>query len=133
MSGLTLTEFLLARIAEDEEVAYQAQGLLGLVTDWHTVENLRERGLTRADSYHVNRWSSARVLTECEAKRRIVDLHAITEDRDWINPSDGPAYQEVNLMCDVCGWFENCCDTIKALALPYADHSDYRAEWAPDN
>jgi len=87
MDGMSIVEFLLARIAEDEEVA-QA------------------------------RHDPARVLAECEAKRRIVGLH---ERRpDWPD-------------CQECGdrdyqkpW---PCSTLRLLALPYSDHPDYRPEW----
>lgn len=43
---------------------------------------------------------------ECDAKRRIVD--------EWLSRSTAG------------GWFHLAC-----LALPYADHSDYREEWRP--
>jgi hypothetical protein len=41
----------------------------------------------------------SRVLAECEAKRRIVELHAITVTEDWINPIDGPAYRDDDHSC----------------------------------
>lgn len=105
----TLTDFLLARIAEDEYEAHQALGLVGIETEWHRVEVLRERGLTRADAQHVHRWSSRRVLAECEAKRRIVA--AITEHNRLGYDYPGPI--------------------LEALALPYADHPDYDERWRP--
>lgn len=127
----TLTEFLLACIAEDEADAYHARGLLGMETEWHTVEHLRERGLSVADARHVERWSSTRVLAECAAKRRIIELHEHAKVRP--DPTD-----EFDFGCWRChhdrdygvlaeGW----CDTVRALALPYADHPDYREEWRP--
>ncbi|GIG27172.1 DUF6221 family protein [Cellulomonas denverensis] len=102
-----LTEFLLARIAEDEYEAHQALGLLGIESEWHTVGALRGRGLTRADAEHVHRWSSRRVLAECGAKRRIVAT--ITEHERIGYDYAGPI--------------------LELLALPYADHPDYREEW----
>ena len=102
---LTLTDFLLARIAEDE-----ADARAGLVAE-----------------------GSWRVLAECEAKRRIVELHSIRE----ASPS-----------CSQCGGYTATtdgqrgivhhgyaipwpCPTLRALALPYADHPDYREDWRP--
>jgi hypothetical protein len=38
--------------------------------------------------------------------------------------------------CGTCGSVDDSpvewpCDTVLALALPYADHPDYREEWRP--
>ena len=119
-----LTEFLLARIAEDEAAAHHARGLLGMDAQWHTAEHLRERGLTIADARHVERWSSARVLAECEAKRRIVELHDCVHECI----GDGNLTADPNLQD---GAYGGPCDTLLLLALPYADHPDYRDEWRP--
>lgn len=98
---LTLTDFLLARIAEDER-AFVDQD-----------ENLGMHMITVAAH---DRW-----LRECKAKRRIVGMHE----------NDGGS-------CGTCtdsdylGLVDDWpCDTLKALALPYADHPDYREEWRP--
>lgn len=69
-----------------------------------------------------------RVLREVEAKRRIVDEHANVNDGDcgtcviglWGYPTHGGSRPE--------SW---PCPTLRLLALPYADHPAYRAEWAP--
>jgi hypothetical protein len=58
---------------------------------------------------HVARHDPARVLAECEAKRRIVD-------------SEGSPYVEGHVPAT---------RTLRFLALPYADHPDYRQEWKP--
>jgi hypothetical protein len=84
---MTLTDFLLARIAEDEACA---------------------DGLEWDDGNPVHQ--TARVLAECEAKRRIVEACA-----------DVLAYDAEALPQDV----------LRLLALPYADHPDYRQEWKP--
>jgi len=148
-----LAEFLLARIAEDEQIAKDAPG-----PNWHVaVERKGEPGrwagvaayqLTlpppdRLDSLsvgtmlarsvgnspflidHVARWSPARVLAECAAKRRIVELHrgqkALWDDDE--NPLEV-------VECPECGVLFPC-PTLRLLALPYADHPDYREEWRP--
>ena len=74
---MTLTEFLLARIAEDEAEAREARVMIG--TD---------------------------APPEGVVRRRIV--------KEW-------------------GWSEtlNGDDLMRILALPYADHPDYRQEWRP--
>jgi hypothetical protein len=93
---MNLTEFLLARIAEDEEVARLEIGRRDVI-------------LTGAFAPH-------RILAECEAKRRIVELHRIGYD-----PCDAHDAS-----------FESIpCETLELLALPYADHPDYREAWRP--
>ena len=84
---MTLTEFLLARIAEDE-----AAGGCG--------------GPDRACDRLSDRW-----LAECEAKRRI--LEQCVRQAEYV---DTPA---------------DAVTTIRLLALPYADHPDFRPEWRP--
>ncbi len=85
---MTLAQFLLARIAEDEMVAKEVPGPPD------------ETGLSWWGKYGHLSVSPDRVLTECEAKRRIIT--------NWGFPG-----------------------ALRALALPYADHPDYREEWRP--
>lgn len=94
----TLTEFLLARIAEDEAAAHDRLGKGALSTSV------------------ILQWQQHRVLAECEAKRRIVELHAY----DW-NP------RGLCMACDIDG----PCPTLHALALPYDAHPDYDEAWRP--
>jgi len=96
---LTLTDFLLARIAEDEEDAY----------DWRT---------TRRSHYD-------RVIDDCEAKRRIVARATAAEEALHQPGLDDSAYF-IRLSCRD-SWRLALAD----LALPYADHPDYRQEWRP--
>ena len=89
---MTLTEFLLARIAEDEEEARQAFAYRGSGT-------MYPKG---------HACDPGRVLADCEARRRIVEKveanTGVTVEDDW---------------------------PLNFLALPYADHPDYRQEWKP--
>jgi hypothetical protein len=105
--SLTLAEFLLARIAEDED----------------RIPIVVKGGMLKFN----------RRLAECEAKRRIIELHHAIEVRDW-NP------QGYCAECTDSGWVEAVdgaypvgmpCRTLRLLALPYADHPDYREEWRP--
>ncbi|MDB5243970.1 MAG: hypothetical protein JWP57_4596 [Spirosoma sp.] len=82
-----LTEFLLARIAEDESAA---RALPSFIVD----------AAVAYERIHFARWAPARVLAECDAKRRAREMQ-IADELDRI------------------------------LALPYADHPDYRSEWRP--
>lgn len=95
----SLTDFLVARIADDE--AGVKSGFGAGDVDY------------RAISPH--RW-----LAECETKRRILDEH-----------DDYGSDQ-----CPRCRGIKNRrlaapCNTLRFLALPYANHPDYRDEWRP--
>jgi hypothetical protein len=111
MTKPSLTEFLLARIAEDEEVARQPD--LMWPSSWtakfRDYEALRE---TKPRDYAVGRYCTqfdpARVLAECEAKRRIVE--ELTEDCAW----DGTLGAQ---------------SILQLLAAPYADHPDFDQDW----
>ena len=111
---MTLADFLLARTADDEAVAEGAKRTSG--PSWHAA-GLQSPFDARMDD-HIARHDPARVLAECEAKRRIVEIHG-----------NGDAW------CDYCAGYaegmQDECHTGRLLALPYADHPDYREEWKP--
>ena len=144
----TLTEFLLARIAEDEKGA-RAATTIGL----HQVEHLGDgkwgreyvkplavelvrrevawwipagpsspgnQGSDAAGTALFERFAPARVLAECEAKRRLVALHG----------PDQP-YCSDNFSNADHAYFEGPCENLRILALPYADHPEFRSEWRP--
>jgi hypothetical protein len=138
---VTLTEFLLARIAEDEAVArvcarvypspweMSDRGYMAYVKadepDFREVARLEQEHVERGSVAwlgealdHIARHDPARVLAECEAKRRIVRALTAREAPDF--ESDDPR--------DVGATFafrESCL----ALAAPYADHPDYDRAW----
>lgn len=97
----TLAEFLLARIAEDEAALDDSDGQ-ALGVHVITVE------------------AAARWLAECEAKRRIIEAF-----RGWTD-----AASETHDQRDY-GVADGLDEALRALALPYADHPDYRDEWRP--
>lgn len=63
---------------------------------------------------HIATWDPARVLAEVDAKRQIVDEHAVRGGT-----------------CSACSWQDAPCTTVRLLALPYADRDGYREEWRP--
>lgn len=69
---------------------------------------------------HAALLDPVRVLAECGAKRRIVELHA--QNHVCSTYDD---HGEV----DSCTWVLCYCSTLQLLALSYADHPDYREEW----
>ena len=110
MTNDDLSAFLLARIAEDEQVAHACKGqswdynrgeaVRADVTGGYDYVACGSHGNDIEGAYasHMVRWDPAHVLAECEAKRRIVDMRQAT--------------------------------VLRALALLYREHADYRVEWA---
>ncbi len=103
-SVMDLIEFLLARISEDEKDARLA--LDGPDFNEATVEARQKFARPGVGGY-----DPARVLAECEAKRRIVESY---------NSPDS-----------VGSYGDGLWEALAHLALPYADHPDYREEWRP--
>ena len=94
-----LTDFLLARIAEDEDrIVHEFDCERFNVTDYGT-----RQGKCDCDA-------TGRLKAECGAKRRIV----AELERDHERHSR-----------------ESYWMILRLLALPYADHRDYREEWRP--
>ncbi|MPZ27529.1 MAG: hypothetical protein GEV12_14250 [Micromonosporaceae bacterium] len=130
---MTLVEFLRARLDEDEQVATEA--LRGYPSDdpasaapwraeYHRVMQW-PRGRPHSEvqlvvqaqwgdvhaTRHIARHDPARVLAEVDARRRIID---------GPNGGGGPESHDE--------WVE----TLRLLALPYADHDDYDPAWRPE-
>lgn len=119
---MTLTDFLLARIAEDEAAARQEDA------DYADTSLL-----PTYDSEHQARWTTGRVLAECEAKRRIIAEHELTTDTYPVDTS--PSRGVSCTLCYGTGPGESAedlgpCDTLRALAQVYADHPDFDPSWA---
>jgi hypothetical protein len=105
---VTLTEFLLARVAEDEAHAEAAKGkTISMSADWEDV----------AAVDHAYRWDPARVLAECEAKRRVVEAAADLESGRALAASGSLIIQGLGHRL------------LRILAAPCADHSDYDPVW----
>lgn len=86
--------------------------------------------MSRPAAVHAARWDPARVLAEVAAKRRILELH------DRFSQPQQMAKGRV-WACGTCGSVDDSptewpCDTLRLLALPFAGHPDYRADWAPE-
>lgn len=101
-----LPEFLLARYAEDESIALdvQHQALSGRPFVAITAGGTGVRRLTDPGWW----------LDDLAAKKRIVEMVAAEDD--------GTADPRALVLGD---------GVLLMLALPYADHPDYREEWRP--
>lgn len=107
-STLTLANFLLARFAEQRRKAEAAQGrssygLADTAFD-EAVELAEGEGARRPAIEHILQWNPVHVLADLKSKRRIVEGF-----NDWHH------HQGV----------------LELLAVPYADHPEYREEWRP--
>ncbi|MFF9631749.1 DUF6221 family protein [Streptomyces fradiae] len=97
---------------------------------------------TEGMAEHIARHDPARVLAEVDAKRRLLDLHALVHrDVLWLDSEGGEATEEI-AVCGHCVPRHSCfsdrgavpqggCATLRLLATPYADHPDYRNDWRP--
>jgi hypothetical protein len=139
MTGLA--DFLLARIAEDEAAARGVRpGPRTVRTNAPDVEQ------------YLAVWHPDRVLAECDAKRRIVEREArffeprddlpaeltVVEDewqseREWVWVKFVTGAEEQMSQATYRERFMRpaISATMRLLALPYADHPDYREEWRP--
>jgi hypothetical protein len=139
MSGMTLTEFLTARLDEDEAAAKDA-----LSERWHidTEGNVRDEStlyvatgpwdgpVDEADAAHIARHDPARVLREVEAKRKILDSYCASLGAlEWlksrqstrpIGETDIPGTErELYILRPV----------IESLAAVWSYHPDYDPAW----
>jgi hypothetical protein len=153
---VTLTEFLLARIAEDEAVAQAAvgepvypPGAYGDNAADEFIFMAQNEGCSELAGEHFRRWMPERVLAECEAKRRIVAACPIK--RMYRISHESPALPEVLFVRDEPRgrWADSgepltdgqvdylnsmavdeVPPVLKMLAQPYRDHPDCQQEWA---
>lgn len=118
-----LVAFLRARLDDDEQAAS--------FFHWATADQSDVQPTWDIEHHPVDvalMLSPARVLAEVDAKRRILDEHPI-----YRNSANDP-------VCGTCGQDDQTgdligdwpCPTVQLLAMPYADHPDYREEWRPD-
>ena len=104
---MTITEFLEARIAEDEATA-------SLLTGGGAGHSPRTQVYTGTE-WVTTPLTTDRLLAECKAKRAII---AAAEPEAWM---DNHAYGGYTDAMDVA---------ISALAAVYREHLDYLPEWA---
>lgn len=117
-----LAAWLLEQIAEDERTV---QAVLKRTRNWKQIDlpwwRVRHgtpeyRAVLQPEEMLLAVCGPDRLLAECAAKRQIIELHG--EQHDCTDPSAGV-------------WPYVGCDTLRLLALPYADCDGYREEWKP--
>lgn len=153
---MTLVEFLEARLADDEQptwelVPYECEpgccapaGYVGhrclICRDTSfggTVEAITAIAEEHDESIHRR----ARVLAECAAKRKVIDLHRMALG-DGTEFKRGGFWEQVQVVgcvnCTVCSItgdvciIEGPCETLLALAAPYASHEQFDPAWLPE-
>jgi len=127
---MDLSDFLLARIADDERAAQSEW-------DWMIERHGPDFWSTGEGAVMDSEWSletdrdatlhvsPRRVLAECGAKRRIVELHREELIERLDDEFPGTPY---DALCVVDN-DDFPCTTLRLLALPYAEHPDYDPEW----
>jgi len=126
-----LVQFLCDRLDGDERAARRAGDSFRQVGETGVIvatEGDRAEECASAHwsgvAEHIVRHDPARVLAEVEAKRQLLHLHRQMEDSEEM--------LDFCATCDAAGKYpEYPCQTLRLLALPYADHADYREEWRP--
>lgn len=141
-----LADWLLEQIAEDERVARLAALSVGWrgfgdervesgkswIASYHEVKRIRSDDAPPSDrtvadcgslmldrAKHIAAFDPARVLAECESKRRIIAEHGANKYR--VDPCDAHDARLETIPCA----------TLRLLALPYADRQGFREEWRP--
>lgn len=143
---MTIAEFLLARLAEDEAVALACLDVNQRVTlmrggtarrwarDGSAIKDvaespddiLRVKHTWAREAEHIARHDPARVLADCRAKRRIVELHEREHECTTYDHTG-----DINRYTYVLDPEE--CSTLRLLASVYFSHPNYDSAWSvPD-
>ncbi len=116
-----LDEFLMARLAEDKRVAAQAG-------DRWPVGGLDEQ-VPAGVREHVARHDPQAVLADCAARWRLVlACRELRPDQAFVGSRQTGMADFPVPPVDAR---QLAALTLALLALPYADHPDYRPEWRP--
>lgn len=122
-----LVAFLHARLDEDVDLAERcdADGCGQWTARRDTVDfcQVDLSGFHPTIAEHVALHDPARVVREVTAKRRVLARHALSPA---IGDSEMPGDGRNNCRYDGSDW---PCPDLLDLALPYAEHPDYRVEW----
>lgn len=152
---MTIIDFVLARIAEREAAAREATPapwvavgtrfyppdsgdimLTGYVDAWAIPGTVVEPSIEGADAQHIALSDPAYVLADCNAKRRIVELHPIYRgprllavDRSGVDFACERCHATSSIDDESVIEALGACDTLRALASIHADHPDFNPAW----
>ena len=134
---MNITEFLEARISEDEKLAKACDSIeWRIISEDDTRHQLWVEGLSIAaadstwdaciavaDAEHAVRHDPTRVLAECAAKRVVLELarQAIEDEKEFDD------YEWQGTVERAEPWTGDAI--LHAIAAVYKDHPDYQKEW----
>ena len=137
-----LVQFLRGRLHEDEQAAQAAGHARVAPTPWRGeswddavldgdgLVDARGNGIAVVKGErvrdHIVRHDPARVLRDIEAKRRLVEEFAQAG-----SVPDTPERRADRHWQGDFGYLQGLARAVHLLASVYADHPDYREEWAP--
>ena len=121
---MTITEFLTARLDEDESTARMAESASSH-PDEVDDEPAAAASFLPQQQRHIDRWSPARVLVDIAAKRTIVETYEelgqiLTKALDSGHADEATVTRNL---------FAGLQVAVLAHAMVFADHPDYREEW----
>lgn len=127
---VTIEEFLLARIADDEASAAEYQG--------------------ETEPGDLDHWTPERIRADCRAKRRIVELHGAwpvlvekPAEFESVRPEPDQDHSMILRMTQQLGWFTQeqyrrkfgseppTAPILRELAAIWSEHPDYDESWKP--
>lgn len=152
---MTITEFLIARLDEDEVAANARQGIFpspsvedsgavwlhikrsgnAVVVHYdHPVSGYGDMADLRTWADAEQGWTQDRALREIEAKRRIIAGHPVRPIRNGTcrTCSDQAGLSWASLEANDPDFVDWPCPTLRALASIWSDHPDYDPSWAPE-
>lgn len=101
-----IVEFLSERIREDEAAARKI---------------LSDRAVSES-----GKWYEHRLLLECEAKKRVIRIVESARQTALATMVSDPFEEESRWIPEAIEWTTR---SLKALALPYAEHPDFEQDW----
>jgi hypothetical protein len=101
-----IVEFLSERIREDEAAARKI---------------LSDRSVSES-----GKWYEQRLLLECEAKKRVIRIVESARQTALATMVSDPFEEESRWIPEAIEWTTR---SLKALALPYADHPEFEQDW----
>ncbi|MFJ9374419.1 DUF6221 family protein [Streptomyces sp. NPDC101455] len=128
-------QWLVKQFDEDERIARRVEsswrqiGETGVIvaSDGNRAEECANGNWTGI-AEHIVEHDPERVLREVAAKRQLVQAHAKDDHFDGCTICDS-GNNSCGCMCGSHWTYP--CDTIKILALPYADRPGYQEAWRP--
>jgi len=120
----TISDFILARVGEEEALAHSALDHLGPELNWET----------QSVGEHVGHWNPWRVESACLVRRLLVKAHRNAGPA--VVRRAGQEHVLYSATCATCGRSTEQpapwpCYTLRVLALDWANHPDYQPEWRP--